>query len=152
MASVNAASNSNNEKLDFITSSKGQPLLVMNNYIFVHTDINNNYLCGGKNEYEHAANPELLEIHQTRQQIKRQVMNELTPIGAVYDEKMSKTSMSSTAIAIFPTVREIYQGFAKTRRKAMPPAPQSCIFDIPEQYTLTIDNKRFLLFDEARVR
>ncbi|CAF1161411.1 unnamed protein product [Rotaria sp. Silwood1] len=120
--------------------------------IFVHTDINNNYLCGGKNEYEHAANPELLEIHQTRQQIKRQVMNELTPIGAVYDEKMSKTSMSSTAIAIFPTVREIYQGFAKTRRKAMPPAPQSCIFDIPEQYTLTIDNKRFLLFDEARVR
>ncbi|CAF2891147.1 unnamed protein product [Rotaria sp. Silwood2] len=120
--------------------------------VFVHTDFNNNYLCGGKNEHEHAANPELLEIHQTRQQIKRRVMNESTPIGAVYDEEMSKTSMSSTAIAIFPTVHEIYEGFAKTRRKAMPAVPQSCIFDIPEQYTLTIDKKRFLLLDEVRVR
>ncbi|CAF3896364.1 unnamed protein product [Rotaria sordida] len=105
-----------------------------------------------KNEHEHAANPELLEVHQTRQQIKRRVINELTPTGAVYDEEMSKASMSSTAIAIFPTVHEIYQGFATTRRKAMPALPQSCIFDIPEQYTLTIDKKRFLLFDEARVR
>ncbi|CAF1514226.1 unnamed protein product, partial [Rotaria sordida] len=70
-------------------------------------DINNNYLSGGKNEHEHTANPELLEVHQTRQQIKRRVINELTPIGAVYDEEMSKASMSSTAIAIFPTVHEI---------------------------------------------
>ncbi|CAF1542131.1 unnamed protein product, partial [Rotaria sordida] len=75
--------------------------------IFVHTDINNNYLCGGKNSYEHAANPELIVVQQTRGEIKRRVMNELSRIGMIYDEQMSKTSMSSSVIAIFPTVHEI---------------------------------------------
>ncbi|CAF2818148.1 unnamed protein product [Rotaria sp. Silwood2] len=60
--------------------------------------------------------------------------------------------MSSTAIAIFPSVHEIYQGIAKNRRKAIPAIPQSCIFDIPEEYTLTIERKQFLLLDETRVR
>jgi hypothetical protein len=123
------SSNSINQVLNFITSNKGQPLLVMNGYvykcnkktakkkywsctsngcnIFVHTDINNNYLCGGKNEHEHSVNPEAIEVQQTREQIKRRVMNELTPIGMIYDEEMTKTTMSSAAIAIFPTINEI---------------------------------------------
>ncbi|CAM4924167.1 unnamed protein product, partial [Rotaria socialis] len=62
---------------------------------------------GGKNAHEHAPNPELIEVQQTREKIKRRVMNELTPIGMIYDEEMSKTSMSTTAVAIFPTVHEL---------------------------------------------
>jgi hypothetical protein len=129
MASTSASSNSNSQRIHFITSTKGEPLLVMNDFvyrcnkkttkkiywvctvsgcnIYVHTDINNNYLCGGKNEHEHAANPELIEVRQTRGEIKRRAMNELTPIGMIYDEEMSKTTMSSSAIAVFPTIHEI---------------------------------------------
>ncbi len=44
------------------------------------------------------------------------------------------------------------QGISRTRQKAVPPAPQSCVFDIPDQFTLTMDNKRFLLLDETRIR
>ncbi|CAF3442030.1 unnamed protein product [Rotaria socialis] len=36
-------------------------------------------------------------------------MNELTPIGMIYDEEMSKTSMSTAAVAILPTVHELYK-------------------------------------------
>ncbi|CAF1228796.1 unnamed protein product [Rotaria sordida] len=49
-------------------------------------DINNNYLVGGNNEHEDAANPELIEVRQTREKIKQRVMNQLTPIGPIYDE------------------------------------------------------------------
>ncbi|CAM4845510.1 unnamed protein product, partial [Rotaria magnacalcarata] len=73
--------------------------------------INNVYICGGKCEHEHAAVPELIEVQQIRQQIKQRVLNELTPIGAVSDEEMSKTCMSSTAIAIFPTIDETCKHF-----------------------------------------
>jgi hypothetical protein len=129
MESVIESSNPVNRKLNFMTSNKGQPLLVMNDYVYrcnkktikkkywtctaggcnvcVHTDLNNNYLCGGKIEHEHAANPEIIEVQQTREKMKSRAMNELTSIGNIYDEEMSKTTMSSTAIAIFPTIHEI---------------------------------------------
>ncbi|CAF1034368.1 unnamed protein product [Rotaria magnacalcarata] len=90
-------------------------------FLFIdRQDINNVYICGGKCEHEHTAAPELIEVQQTRQQIKQRVLNELTLIGAVYDVEMSKTCMSSTAIAIFPTIDKTYQGFASNRRKAAP--------------------------------
>ena len=129
MASVNTPPKGNNHSIHFITSNKGQPLLVMNNYvykcnkktnkkkywictatgcnIFVHTDINNVYIGGGKIYHEHAASPELIEVKQTRQRIKDRVLNEVTSIGNIYDEEMMKTCMSSTAVAIFPTIHEI---------------------------------------------
>ncbi|CAF3751388.1 unnamed protein product [Rotaria magnacalcarata] len=95
-------------------------------FLFIdRQDINNVYICGGKCEHEHTAAPELIEVQQTRQQIKQRVLNELTLIGAVYDVEMSKTCMSSTAIAIFPTIDKTYQGFASNRRKA---APCACGF------------------------
>ena len=38
------------------------------------------------------------------------------------------------------------------RRRILPPLPQSSLFTIPDAFKSTIDGKRFLLFDEARVR
>ncbi|CAF0970596.1 unnamed protein product [Rotaria sordida] len=160
--------------INFIISNKGQPLLVMNQYvykcnkktsikkywtcivkncnIYVHTDINNNYLFGGKSEHGHSPNPEFIEVKKTREQIKQRVINEQTPIGKIYDEEMSKTVMNSVAIAIFPTINEIYHSAAKNRRKVIPPIPDSFTFDIPEEFKSTIENKRFLFFDECRIR
>lgn len=46
----------------------------------------------------------------------------------------------------------IDQGLAKARRKASPTLPQSCLFDIPDMYKCTMDDKRFLLYDESPTR
>lgn len=129
MTPVDPASNSIDRKIHFITSNKGQPLLVLNDYVYrcnkktpkkkywictivgcnvsVQTNIDGDYLSGRKDTHEHAANPELIEVRQTRQQIKQRVINELTPIGSIYDDEMSKTTMASTAVAIFPTISEM---------------------------------------------
>ncbi|CAF3929308.1 unnamed protein product [Rotaria sordida] len=120
--------------------------------VFIHTDLNNKYLAGGKNNHEHPPNPESIQVKQIHEKIKQRVITELTPIGKIYDEEMTKTVMNSAAVAIFPVVHEMYQSAAKNRRKMVPPIPQSCLFDIPNEYKLTIEGKRFLLIDEARVR
>ncbi|CAF4136208.1 unnamed protein product, partial [Rotaria magnacalcarata] len=110
------------------------------------------YLSGGKADHGHPANPEFLQVKKTRDQIKHRVLNEFTPIGKIYDEEMTKNAMNPVAIAIFPTVHEMYKGAAKNRRKTIPSLPESCLFDIPNEFKLTIEKKRFLLIDEARVR
>ena len=73
--------------LNFISSNKGQPLLIMNQYIYkcnkkrsnkkcwvsvvkdcgvnVHTDTNQNYLSGGKTGGAHPKNPESLSFLNT---------------------------------------------------------------------------------------
>ncbi|CAF1254519.1 unnamed protein product [Rotaria sordida] len=103
-------------------------------------------------EHGHSPNPEFIEVKKTREQIKQRVINEQTPIGKIYDEEMSKTVMNSVAIAIFPTINEIYHSAAKNRRKVIPPILDSFTFDIPEEFKSTIENKRFLFFDECRIR
>ncbi|CAF3080568.1 unnamed protein product [Rotaria sp. Silwood2] len=60
--------------------------------------------------------------------------------------------MNSVAVAIFPTMHEMYHVAAKNRRKMVPSSPESCLFDIPNKFKLTIEKKRFLLIDEALVR
>jgi hypothetical protein len=44
------------------------------------------------------------------------------------------------------------QTFASNRRKVVPALPNSCSFDIPDLYKLTVDRERFLVLDESRVR
>ena len=119
----------NSTDIKFIPSNKGQPLLVFNHYIYkcnkktpkkkywicvvsgcsmyIHTDINNNYITGGQSEHAHPSNPEHIQVKQTREQIKQRVINEQTPIGQIYDEETSKSVMNSVAVAIFPTAHEI---------------------------------------------
>ncbi|CAF4608132.1 unnamed protein product [Rotaria magnacalcarata] len=174
MEAATESTRNNNSDLNFITSNKGEPLLIMNQYIYkcnkkrpnkkycvcvvkdcgvyAHTDIDQKYLSGGKADHGHPANPEFLQVKKTRDQIKHRVLNEFTPIGKIYDEEMTKNAMNPVAIAIFPTVHEMYKGAAKNRRKTIPSLPESCLFDIPNEFKLTIEKKRFLLIDEARVR
>ncbi len=41
---------------------------------------------------------------------------------------------------------------AKARRKVVPLLPQTCLFDIPDDYKTTLDGTRFLLRDESIAR
>ena len=40
----------------------------------------------------------------------------------------------------------------KSRRKLIPPVPDSSLFDIPDEFQLTMDKERFLFIDEICVR
>ncbi|CAF3690230.1 unnamed protein product [Rotaria sordida] len=83
--------------------------------------------------------------------MKQRVLNELTSIAMIYEET-SKVSIDATVLATFPINQEIYQMFASIRRKRMPSLPNSCLFNIPDLYKLTIDRKRFLLSNESFIR
>ena len=115
----------NPSTLSFITPTKGQALLVMNEHlykcnkktakkkywicvvssckVYVHTTLEDSYLSGGINPHDHAPNPDLIEVKKIRQQIKKRVIDEITPVGMIYDEEMAKVSMSTSALAILLT-------------------------------------------------
>ena len=127
MAAITPEKTVNN--LSFINSNKNQPLLVMNEYVYkcnkkttkkkywmcvvsgcrvyVQTTLNDLYLGGGTDSHCHAPNPELIEVKQVRHQMKERAINEMSSVGMIYDEEIAKTTMSSTALAIFPTNTEI---------------------------------------------
>ncbi|CAF1377342.1 unnamed protein product [Rotaria magnacalcarata] len=173
VATTDSTSMVNND-LYFIDSNKGQPLLVMNQHVykcnkktpskkywvclvrscgvFVHTDANNEYLYGGKTDHSHPPNPEYVQIKQTREKVKKRAVKELMSIGKIYDEEMAVTTMNAVAVAIFPTVHEIYPAAVKNRRKLIPPVPDSSFFDIPDEFKITMNKERFLFMDESRVR
>ncbi|CAF1502247.1 unnamed protein product, partial [Adineta steineri] len=91
----------------------------------------------------------MIQTLKLRQQIKQRVIKELTPTSLIYEEATAKALIDREALASFPTTHEIYQTFASIRRKLVPPLPGSCMFDIPDQYKLTVNGERFRLFDES---
>ena len=113
----------------FITSNKGQLLLVLNDYLYkcnkkttakkywtcvsnscknyVHTDLNNTYLCGGKGEHNHEPNPDLITAKQVRHNIKERALKMVIPIAMIYEQELAKVSTNPTALAILPTSEQI---------------------------------------------
>jgi hypothetical protein len=75
--------------------------------MYVHTDSNGVYLCGGTDPHDHESNPEMIAVKDVRHKIKYRSLNEVTPISMFYEQKLSKTSISSTTMAIIPTCQEI---------------------------------------------
>ena len=75
--------------------------------VYVHTSLNDLYLNGGIDDHDHAPNPEKIEVNQVRQKMKVRALSEMTPVGMIYDEELAKVTMSSSALAIFPTNTEI---------------------------------------------
>ena len=71
--------------------------------VYIHTSLNDLYLGGGTDAHFHAPNSELMEVKQVRQQMIERALNEMTPVGMIYDEEMTKVVMTSSALAIFPT-------------------------------------------------
>ena len=118
-----------NIHLSFITSNKGQQLLVLNDYLYkcnkkttvkkywicvnnscktaVHTDLNDVYLSGGKSLHDHEPNPDAITARKVRHNIKERAWKEIIPIPMIYEQEIAKVPPNSTAIAILPTSREI---------------------------------------------
>ena len=129
MAATTDLSVKENINVTFVTSNKGKLLLVLNNYlykcnkktqtkkywicinkgckIYVHTDLNDIYLSSGTAQHDHEPNPEMLTIRQIRHDIKERALKEIIPVSMIYAEEVSKSSISSTVLAILPTWQEI---------------------------------------------
>jgi len=73
----------------------------------VHTDENDVYICGGKTDHDHQPNSDLIQTKRLRQEMKQRVLNELTPIGVIYEEETAKASVDRAGLAAFPTNQEI---------------------------------------------
>lgn len=61
------------------------------------------YLCGGRVEHDHEPNHDLIQITRIRQKMKERVLNELTPVGVIYEEEIMKASLNDSVLATFPT-------------------------------------------------
>ena len=75
--------------------------------MYVHTDENDFYLCGGKSDHDHEPNSDLIQAKSLRQQMKQRVLNELTSIAMIYEEETAKSSVDRTVLPTFPTNQEI---------------------------------------------
>lgn len=75
--------------------------------MFIHTDLNDNYIRGGTREHGHEPNPEMIAARQFRQKVKEPAPKEIVPIATIYEEEISKISDSSTTMAILPITQEI---------------------------------------------
>ncbi|CAF0873328.1 unnamed protein product [Didymodactylos carnosus] len=106
--------------ISFITSNKGKPLLIRDNYIYyvskttatvkywkcedrscnagVHTNIQDAFIKIVGN-HSHLQSPEEIEVRTFKQNIKRRVINEITVITKIYDEELARQPMSQTAAA-----------------------------------------------------
>ncbi|CAF5172878.1 unnamed protein product, partial [Rotaria magnacalcarata] len=60
--------------------------------------------------------------------------------------------LSTTAIAILPSEREMNSGINKARRSIIPIIPTTQLFDIPESYSKTLNKNEFLITDKMVTR
>ena len=115
--------------ISFITSNKGQLLLLLNQYLYrcnkktskkkywvcvctgckvaIHTDVMNVYVCGGTAEHDHQPNPEMVDVRNARQRMKKRALAETIPTSMIYEQELANPSVNSTTLAIFPTSLEM---------------------------------------------
>ncbi|CAF2042089.1 unnamed protein product [Rotaria magnacalcarata] len=158
--------------ISFMNSNKGKPLLVADEYTFklnkatttkywictingcaakVHTDLTN-LLMKTAGSHSHLPEKEKIEVREVREKIKQRAINETTPIPRIYDEECAKAMLSTTAIAILPSEREMNSGINKARRSITPIIPTTQLFDIPESYSKTLNKNEFLITDKMVTR
>lgn len=117
------------KNVSFVTSNKGQLLLLLDQYLYrchkttkkkkywtcifngcnvsIHTNVDNTYLSGGNSQHEHGPNPEMIAVRSVRQKIKERVLNETTPTTMIYEQEISNISLNSMTVAILPTSAEM---------------------------------------------
>ncbi|CAM4843789.1 unnamed protein product [Rotaria magnacalcarata] len=159
--------------ISFIQSQKRKPLLVSDKYLFklnksttttkywictltecsakIHSNTNDHFIkmIG---EHRHSAKSEMIDVREFRENVKQRAIHETTPIPRIYDEECAKAILSTAAIAILPSEREINSAFNKARRGLMPTIPTTQLFDIPDPYTKTLKNNDFLVVDKMITR
>ncbi|CAF4486644.1 unnamed protein product, partial [Rotaria magnacalcarata] len=100
----------------------------------------------------HLPENEKIEVREVREKLKQRAINETTPIPRIYDEECAKAMLSTTAIAILPSEREMNSGINKARRAIAPIIPTTQLFDIPESYSKTLNKNEFLITDKTVTR
>ncbi|CAF3356453.1 unnamed protein product [Rotaria socialis] len=113
--------------ISFLTTNKGEPLLVFNQYmlkcnktslskkywvctehrydVYVHTNLENEFLLI-TGDHNHVINPNTLEIKAIEDKMKNRILNETTSIMKIYDEEIAKVHLSDEGAAELPTVIE----------------------------------------------
>ncbi|CAF3418031.1 unnamed protein product [Rotaria socialis] len=113
--------------ISFLTTNKGKPLLVFNQYmlkcnktslskkywvctehrydVYVHTNLENEFLLI-TGDHNHVINPNTLEIKAIEDKMKNRILNETTSIMKIYDEEIAKVHLSDEGAAELPTVIE----------------------------------------------
>ncbi|CAF3799989.1 unnamed protein product [Rotaria sp. Silwood1] len=156
--------------VSFIQSQKGKPMLELNNCIFklnktttstkywictfdeclvkAHTNTNDK-LIKMIGEHCHLQESEKIDIRAFREKVKQRVIDETTPIPRIYDEECAKTTLSTAAIAVLPSEREINSAFNKARRAV---TPTTQLFDIPDPFSSTLRNDNFIVLDKMITR
>ena len=69
--------------------------------IVAHSDKNEIYLCGGHVTHDYEPNLHLTRTRSLHQQMKERVLNELTPIDAVYEGEIMKASLNNSSSVRF---------------------------------------------------
>jgi hypothetical protein len=114
--------------IEFITSNKGKPLLVLDSYVYqlnkstakvkywscevkgcfaaVHTDSNNQFLKKRGEHEAHLPSPESIEVRKLKKLVKDRVTQETTPIGQIFEDELVKSQLSQTALVVAPTAEE----------------------------------------------
>ncbi|CAF1684147.1 unnamed protein product, partial [Adineta ricciae] len=113
---------------------------------------NDVYVKGGIEVHDHEPNPDLIAARIVRNKIKERAVQENIPLSMIYEQEISNSSINATTTAILPTCQEIGPTLGKSRAKVVPVLPQTCLFDIPDQFKETLGGNRFLLIDESVVR
>lgn len=114
-------------RISFLTTNKGKPLLVLNQYtfkcnkikitkkywictdsncnVYVHTNLENEFfLVTG--DHNHITDPNIFEIKSLKDKMKNRILSETTSITKIYDEEVTKASLTDEAVAALPTVIE----------------------------------------------
>ncbi len=113
----------------FITSNKGKPLLVINDYIYQHSKITTNITywvckindCNARahtktstnqlikqtgEDHCHLPSPEEVEIRSFMHVVKQRVKTETIPIGQIFEEELARAKLSKAALAQVSTANK----------------------------------------------
>ncbi|CAF4428830.1 unnamed protein product [Rotaria socialis] len=151
--------------ISFLTTNKGEPLLVFNQYmlkcnktslskkywvctehrydVYVHTNLENEFLLI-TGDHNHVINPNTLEIKAIEDKMKNRILNETTSIMKIYDEEIAKVHLSDEGAAELPTVIEYRSNMSKARRIKTAVVTASCV---PVAYCL-LSNRRATTYIE----
>ncbi|CAF3352145.1 unnamed protein product [Rotaria sp. Silwood1] len=118
--------------------------------VLLHTNLNDEFVrfSGKTTEHSHLPNPAELEIRNLKEVMRQRAENELAPLQEIAEQEVRKGLLTGEALAVLPNITNIGHSLVHTRRKMIPPIPNSSSFIIPDIYTKDYHNHhRLLLYD-----
>lgn len=72
----------------------------------VHLDTNDLFIKFTKPRHKHMPTPEKVEIRKILADIKNRVIRETTAVGKIYTEELSRSNLSTNALAVVNTAKK----------------------------------------------